>query len=241
MLIDYDGALASGEKRQQLADPPEPVIHVLQRLTADPRNTVVLISGAQRPVMERWFGKLLAGMIAENGMWVREWGGEWHAAGSQDKSWKPSLLNVLLQYADRIPGSFVEEREHSIALQYRAADPDQSRNLAAELRDNLVHFTANIDVQILQGHKVLEIRDAGVNKGRAAHRWLSNQGNDFILALGDVWSDEELFRILPPEAFSLRVGAGIVRPEHGLRTQDDVREFLRLLADTGIAAQASFP
>jgi len=233
LLIDYDGTFVSAEKQRQIPNPPEPVIQILQKLTADHGNTVVLISGAQRSVMERWFGSLLTGMIAENGMWVREWGGEWHAAGSQDQSWKPSLLNVLSQYADRIPGSFVEEKEHSIALQYKAADPDQSRNLATELMDNLVQFTANIDVQILLGHKVLEIRNAGVNKGRAANRWVSKSEHDFILALGAHRNGEDLFRSLPPDAFSLRVGASSIPSRSDLRTTDEVFAFLHLLVNSG--------
>lgn len=232
LLIDYDGALAPGEKRSHVPGPTESVLNILQRLTADQRNTVVLISSAQRSTLEQWFGNLLAGLIAGNGMWVREWDGDWNAAGSQDQSWKPALLNVLLQYADRMPGSFIEEKEHSIALQYRASDPDQSRSLTAELRDNLVHFTANIDVQILQGYKVLEIRNAGISKGRAAGRWLSKSGYDFILALGDDWTNEDLFRSLPHDSFSVRVGARKSRSRFALRTADEACEFLRFLADS---------
>jgi hypothetical protein len=46
----------------------------------------------------------------------------------------------------------------------RAADPDQSRYVATELMDNIVHFTANINVQDLQGDKAIEVRNDGVNK-----------------------------------------------------------------------------
>jgi len=41
-------------------------------------------------------------------------------------------------------------------------------------------FTANIDVQILQGNKVVEIRCGGVNKGIAIVRLLANQKYEFI-------------------------------------------------------------
>ncbi|MBP1624959.1 MAG: UDP-forming alpha,alpha-trehalose-phosphate synthase, partial [Acidobacteria bacterium] len=229
LLIDYDSALLPAERRPHLTAPPETSLNLLQRLAADHRNSVVLISGAQKPALEQWFRNLPVGMIAENGMWVREHEAEWQAAGSQNKSWKESLLNVLLQYADRIPGSFVEEKEHSITLQYWAADPDQSRNLASELMDNLVHFTANIDVQISQGYKVLEIRNAGVNKGRAANRWLSNPEYSFILAVGDDWTNDDLFRSLPPGAYCLRVGSARQRGRSDFRNSDEVSTFLRHL------------
>ena len=88
---------------------------------------------------------------------------------------------------------------------------------------------------MLQGNKVLEVRNAGVNKGRAAMHWLSKAGYDFILAIGDDRTDEDLFQILPAEAYSLRVGITKTHARFNLRDADDVREFLQRLADTGTA------
>ncbi len=229
LIVDYDNALVPIEKRHHLTAPSQPVMDLLQKLSADHQNTLVLISGAERGILERWFGNLPVGLVAESGMWLREWRGGWHVTGSHNGSWKPSLLPVLLQYADRLPGSFVEEKENSIALQYRAADPDQSRKVAAELMDNLVHFTANIDVQIIQEYRILEIRNAGVNKGRAANHWISKAEHDFILALGDEWDDEDLFRSLPSNAFALRVGATKLRARSDFQNSDEVCGFLRSL------------
>jgi trehalose 6-phosphate synthase/phosphatase len=229
LFIDYDGTLVPFERRPHLAAPTEAVLNLLDTFAADPRNTLVLISGRDKPTLEQWFGELPIGMVAEHGMWLRETGGDWHTTGSHSKDWKSSLLPVLLQSADRLPGAFVEEKEYSIAWHYRAADPDQSRLVATELMDHLVHFTANIDVQVFQGNKVLEVRNAGVNKGRAATHWLSRGEYDFILAIGDDWTDEDLFQSLPPEAYSLRVGLAKTRARFILRHPEDVSEFLRLL------------
>ena len=77
---------------------------------------------------------------------------------------------------------------------------------AKELTDYLLNFTANQDLQILQGKKVVEIRMAGLNKGLAALHWLESGTYDFILAAGDDWTDEDLFRVLPEKACSIKVG-----------------------------------
>ena len=163
-------------------------------------------------------------------MWLREKGLDWHTIGPHSKSWKSSLIPVLLQYADRLPGAFVEEKEFSIAWHYRAADSQHSSRVAAELMDNLMNFTANIDVQVFQENKVLEVRHAGVHKGRAAEYWISRSSYDFILAIGDDWTDEDLFQSLPSNAYSLRVGMAKTCAKFNLRHPDDVGEFLQLLA-----------
>ncbi|NLT68507.1 MAG: bifunctional alpha,alpha-trehalose-phosphate synthase (UDP-forming)/trehalose-phosphatase [Acidobacteria bacterium] len=230
LFIDYDGTLVPFEKRPQLATPSDSILELLQKLAADPCNTVVLISGRDKDTLERWFGVLPIGIVAEHGIWHREPGGKWETFGPYNKEWKASLLPVLVQYADRLPGSFVEEKEYSIAWHYRAADPEHARSVATELMDNLVQFTANIEVQILKGHKVLEIRNAGVNKGGAAKYWISKCARDFILAVGDDWTDEDLFRSLPPESYSLRVGMTKTHARYNLRNPDQVYRFLSNLA-----------
>ena len=113
---------------------------------------------------------------------------------------------ILDVYTDRIPGSFVEEKEFSLVWHFRKADPEIASRKAKELMDNLVNFTANIDVQILPGNKVIEVRNAGINKGDAIRSFLGKEKYDFILALGDDLTDEDMFRSLPKSAYSLKVG-----------------------------------
>jgi trehalose 6-phosphate synthase/phosphatase len=233
LFIDYDGTLVSFERRPLLAAPTETVLDILKGLTADTRNTIVLTSGRDKPTLEQWFGDIPMGIVAEHGVWLREKGCEWLTIGPHSRSWKSSLIPVLLQYADRLPGAFVEEKEFSLAWHYRAADPQHSSPIAAELMDNLVNFTANIDVQVFQENKVLEVRYAGVNKGSAAKYWISRSSYDFMLAIGDDWADEDLFQCLPANAHTLRVGLSKTCAEFNLRDPDDVCEFLRLL--TGLS------
>ena len=87
------------------------------------------------------------------------------------------------------------------------ADPEIASLKAKELVDVLVNFTANIDIQILPGNKIIEVRNAGINKGDASQHWLTKGGYDFIMALGDDLTDEDLFKSMPESAYSLKVGS----------------------------------
>ncbi len=87
-------------------------------------------------------------------------------------------------------------------------------------------ITANIDVQVLQGSKVIEVKSAGVNKGTTALHWLSTYDHDFILAVGDDWTDEYLFMALPEHAYSIKVGMTQSHAKYNVR---DCGEVLNLL------------
>ncbi len=56
---------------------------------------------------------------------------------------------------------------------------------------NLIHF------------KVVEIRPVGIDKGSSALYFLSKDYFDFILAIGDDITDEDLFKALPEYAYTI--------------------------------------
>ncbi len=231
LFLDYDGTLVPFMRRPSLASPSAAVIDILTRLSTDQQNMIVLISGRDRTTLEEWFGHLPIGIAAEHGYWLREAGFDWHMLKHTNTDWKARLMPVFQQYADRLPGSFIEEKDHSLAFHYRAADPDQAGPLASEFTDHLMNFTANIDVQVLQGSKVVELRQAGVNKGIAAMHWMSKGDFDFIIGIGDDWTDEDLFLALPKSAFSLRVGVTNTQAQYNLRGVEDVLKLLRSMID----------
>jgi trehalose 6-phosphate synthase/phosphatase len=144
--------------------------------------------------------------------------------------WKPSILPILETYIDRLPGSFIEEKEFSYAWHYRGADPELGPLRAKELMEHLVDFTANIDVNVLQGNKVIEVKSAGVNKGSAGLYWKAETEPDFILAAGDDFTDEHLFMALPQSAFSIRVGITQTYARYNVKSYEQVLGLLEQLA-----------
>ncbi len=230
LLLDYDGTLVPLARRPDQAKPTETTMKILQSLGADHRNTVILISGRERATLERWFGTLPIGLAAEHGIWIREPGSQWKLLQQVSNAWKKNIIPILEQYADRLPGAFVEEKEYSVCWHYRSADPEQSQALARELTDHLVTYTANIDLQVLQGKKVIEIRNSGIDKGRAAFQLIAVHKPDFILAVGDDVTDEDLFHHLPKGGYSIRVGNGDTRASYALREPADVLKLLESLS-----------
>jgi trehalose 6-phosphate synthase/phosphatase len=198
-------------------------------LSSDPATHVVIVSGRDRHTLGDWLGQLDVGLVAEHGAWMRDPGREWRTLKHFKSDWKQGVMPILQQYADRLPGAFVEEKDLSLGWHYRNADPDQAKMLAAELTDNIVTFTANIDVHVLQGNKVVEVRNAGVDKGIAALEWLSRGEYDFVLGVGDDWTDEDLFKALSDRGISIRVGLTRTHAQYNLRTPADVIALLESL------------
>jgi trehalose 6-phosphate synthase/phosphatase len=222
-----------------LARPDHEVLELLIGLAASARNEVMIVSGRPRRDLEEWFGALPVALMAEHGVWLRPRGGEWRMLKAITTDWKERVRPILQTYVDRLPGAWLEEKEFSLAWHYRRADLEQASRRAHELLDALAGFTRNIDVQVLEGNKVLEVRNSGVNKGSAATEWLGRLGPDFILAIGDYWTDEDLFRALPPTAYSVRVGLANTAARYYLGNHMAVRRVLRELSQ--VAGETTGP
>jgi trehalose 6-phosphate synthase/phosphatase len=230
LFLDYDGTLVPFASLPRLARPDAELLELLSSLGADPINEVVVVSGRPRRDLEEYFGRLPVSLVAEHGIWLRPRGGDWRMLKTVTADWKERVRPILQLYVDRLPGALLEEKEYSLAWHYRSADPEQASVRSKELIDDLAGYTRNIDVQVLEGNKVVEIRNTGVNKGAAAMEWLGDPKPDFILAIGDDWTDEDLFRALPPTAFSVRLGVATTSARYYLSSYTTVRRVLRELS-----------
>jgi len=235
MLLDYDGTLVPFAGKPARAKPGDEVIELLEELTKSPKNDVVLISGRDKDTLEKWFGSLNIGLVAEHGVWTKEKGREWKKIQTLSSDWKGEVRPILELYVDRTPGSFVEEKEFSLVWHYRKAEHRLGDMRARELANDLVNLTANLNLQVLQGSKVVEVKNAGVNKGRAALRWISRKKWDFILAVGDDLTDEDVFKVLPARAWSIKVRFSASTARFNLGSPSQVRALLKEMLAGSIA------
>jgi trehalose 6-phosphate synthase/phosphatase len=241
LFLDYDGTLVPFASSPRLARPDPELLELLARLGGDESNEVVIISGRSRRDLEEWFARLPVGLVAEHGTWLRSNGGSWRLFKNITAEWKDRVRPILQLYVDRLPGALLEEKDFALAWHYRRADPDQARVRAQELLDTLADYTRNIDLQVLEGRKVIEVRPSGINKGTAALDWLKDREADFILGIGDDWTDEDLFRALPAEACSVRVGVANTAARYYLSSHTDVRRWLSELSEAGAPDQPREP
>ena len=228
LFFDYDGTLVPIVKHYRDAAPNSDLLGLLCELANDSRNELVIVTGRDHATIRDWIAIDNCSFIAEHGAWIMEKNGQWKNLKTLHAQWKEQILPILETYSDRLPGSFVEEKDFSLTWHFRNVEPELGMLRAKELTDYLINFTANQDLQILQGKKVVETRMSGINKGMAALHWLESGQYDFILAAGDDVTDEDLFRVLPDKAFSLKVGLTASLARFNVMNH---KEFIRLLQD----------
>lgn len=233
IFLDYDGTLIDFYNDPLKAAPDNDLMDLLKELYEDENNKVVIISGRKKETLEQWIGHLPIDIIAEHGAWFRKQGAEWEIANDLSKDWKNDFYPLLKQFEMRTPGSFVEEKDYSLAWHYRRVDKAWGEVRAKELVNNLKYVAADLGLQLLEGNKVIEIKSANINKGNAAKEWLKQYPADFILTIGDDHTDEDTFKAMPKEAFSIKVGAGFSSATYFLKNPAEVRSFLKRLIRKG--------
>ncbi len=227
LFLDYDGTLSWFKKDPEDAKPDKQLYSILMELAADEKNTVVIISGRDKETLGRWFDDTCnIHFIAEHGVWLRKPGKSWKMLEQIDNEWKASVQPLLEYYVDQTPRSFIEKKNFSLVWHYRISDPDLSLQRAWELKDELRTLTSNLNLEIMDGDKVLEIKYAGINKGRAAIQKMGTNKYDFILAIGDDWTDEYTFDAMPEAAYTIKVGAKATKASYYIESVDLVRELL---------------
>ncbi len=234
MMLDYDGTLVGFRGKPSQAGPDEKILTLLRKLSSDEKNTVVVVSGRDKQTLDNWLSSLDIRLIAEHGAWIQQKDGQWkHVDPTITTEWKNVIRPILELYSDRTPGSLVEEKDFSLVWHYRRAEPDLGYVRTQELRVAISDLTANLDVGVFEGSKILEIRQLGINKGRAAERWLEQESWDFVMAAGDDYTDEEMFAVMPHKAYSIKVGIGISKARFNVDTVVEFRTLLeKLLGDS---------
>ncbi len=230
ILLDYDGTLVSFKPEPHLAKPDAEVLALLEGLRDSEANKLVIISGRDKDTLGDWLGHLDLEMSAEHGVW-RFQKSNWELAHGITNSWKKDIRPVLEAMVERTPGSFIEEKDYSIAWHYRKIDKALGEKRIREFRDVLLYLTANLDLQVLEGNKVVEVKNSGVNKGNATLKWVNSSDWDFILAIGDDNTDEDIFKALPDFGYSIKVGRDKTAAKYSLFGVKKVRALLKELVE----------
>jgi len=226
IFLDYDGTLVNFRSNPLLANPTKRLHEVLEELAGDSKNKVVLISGRDRAILQKWFGDTRLDMVAEHGVWYRKDQKNWKEFQQPDVSWKKELAPVFEEFVDRTPGSFLEEKNYSLAWHYRKTDTGLAEIRKHEFMDKMSQDISGKNLQIMEGNKVLEIKNSEVNKGTAAQHWIEERKWPFILAIGDDYTDEDTFKALPEHGISLKVGFSATAANYNIDSVEDVMKLL---------------
>jgi trehalose 6-phosphate synthase/phosphatase len=240
ILLDYDGTLRELEPHPDLAIPTPEIRALLRELAALPATDVHIVSGRRRRNLEQWFGRLPVYLCAEHGYLARSPGGEWHTLVELDLSWLRPIERLLRRVAAEVPGAHVERKSCSVAWHYREAEPEYGTWRAHELLNDLGQHLAGAPAEILQGHRVVEVRARGVDKGVYVRSVFPNGKEPwrFVIGLGDDRTDNDLLDALPAGSVAGHVGGLLPRDQAGEGPREhihvvgpgEVRALLRELA-----------
>jgi trehalose 6-phosphate synthase/phosphatase len=198
------------------------------------QNKIVIISGRKKETLGAWLNKLPVDLVGEHGMWSKEEGGNWiQNGGNTDTEWKEESMDIMNFYVDRTPGSFVEEKSHSLAWHYRKVEKGLGEVRKSELTSHLKHMMNERGFHVLDGDHVIELKPDYTNKGKVARQISDQHQPDFTICVGDDTTDEYMFEALPNEAFTIKVGIGSSHARFGLESVKEVRALLDRLISLG--------
>lgn len=239
VFLDYDGTLAPLESHPELAIPNQQTIDLLRDLAEDKRNTIVLVSGRSPENLENWFGHMPIQLVAEHGSFIKLSNDTWRPTTSQSVEWKDPVMKLMQEITDKCSGSVIENKSLSIAWHYRNTETENGFQRSRELINSMAALVSEYHLQVCEGHFVVEVRLRGIDKGTVARVWLKQQKPawDFILAIGDDKTDEDLFRILPENAYSIRVGMVPTLARFNIPDQENTMALLTKLSCTFASLQ----
>jgi trehalose 6-phosphate synthase/phosphatase len=212
-MFDYDGTLTPIVKDPQAALPSDRVIRTIKTLAADPRNAVWIISGRDQAFLDEWMGHISElGLSAEHGCFIRQPStDDWENLTEKfDMAWQKEVMEIFQHYTERTQGSFIERKRVALTWHYRRADPEYGAFQAKECKKHLENTVAKKwDVEVMSGKANLEVRPTFVNKGFIAKRLVDEYGSEegqppeFVLCLGDDFTDEGVYPVLRPSSRTL--------------------------------------
>lgn len=226
LFLDYDGTLTGFVANPQDAKPDTELKNIIKSISA--KSQTVIISGRDKDTLGTWFKNQSVDLVAEHGVWVKQKNQktDWELYAEVDDSWKEEIRKVMEYYVLRTPGAFIEEKHHSLVWHYRKVESGLGDLRMRELFSHLKYMASGYNLQVLEGNMVLEIKRPDINKGRAASALMKGQEYDFILAIGDDWTDEDTFKAMPKNAFTIRVGYAYTQANYNIKSFKEVRNLL---------------
>ncbi|MBZ4651743.1 MAG: putative trehalose-6-phosphate synthase [Proteiniphilum sp.] len=228
ILLDYDGTLSPFTKMPEDAVPSEQLLDLLRRMSADKRNKVVINSGRNHQILDKWFDGLPLDFAAEHGVFYKD-DGVWHRHIMEKIIWDEEILEIIQHTIEKTPRSHLEQKDAALVWHYRNVDVWLAELRSQQLVNALIGPCSRLNLQIVPGNKIVEIKSPDYNKGSEVIRRLEKETYDFVLAIGDDTTDEDMFRALPPYGISIKVGSFSPAAKYRIPLQSSVIPFLNKL------------
>lgn len=230
ILLDYDGTLRPfvNTPNPFAARPSLRLKRMLKKLAEQDNTTLVIVSGRPKKTLERWFRGIPAFLAAEHGAWTR-YGGQWTHTDVNFDVIKKKVRPIIERFVSRTAGSELEEKDYALVWHYRNVPPELAFVRSQELRRELTDALEDDAIGVFAGNMIIEIKPTDVNKGYVATEVEALCPADFILCAGDDYTDEDMFRQLPTDAYTIKIGNGETKARFRLDNEKTIIALLERL------------
>lgn len=231
VILDYDGTIRDfvSSPQPSSAKPSASLKRILGGIASQKNTTLCVVSGRTRAALDSWFGDMPITLAAEHGAWTKS-GTEWKSVKTKFAQYKPAIIDLLHQYAERTAGAEIEEKDFSVVWHYRNVPTELAYVRNVSINRDLQTMLAETGIKVHFGEKIIEIKPQSISKGKVVQDLVRSHSPDFMLCAGDDYTDEDMFAVLPSSAYTIKVGSEY----SGARYQvTDVQKLLRLLKTLG--------
>jgi len=197
LALDYGGTLVPSAPYPEVAYPTPALRALLSQLAQTPRVKVVVVSG--RPLSDLCAVLPVRGIayIGTHGLELRT------ATGETRYLIPPGAFTTVIACLRRdltplfagTPGLLLEDKRHALALHYHLVRPEEGECAMAQFLAVVRWYQRKgVALEVIQGHRVVEVRPLGVNKGSAVQALLEPRDNKtLVLYMGADPTDEDEF------------------------------------------------
>ncbi len=199
---DFDGTIAPlcDDPDASTVDPS--AFTALRILSELPNTEVCIISGRSLSDLRERFSAV------DRVRLVGSHGGEFdtgpsHTLAESERITLERARAIMANSAQDLPGSFIEEKPHSLSFHFRLTKAARKLSVVEALARELDGVVGGF---LRRGKDVLEFSAKETNKGLALERMLQHANSTVSLFIGDDVTDEDAFAKLGESGISVKVG-----------------------------------
>ncbi|HYM82515.1 MAG TPA: trehalose-phosphatase [Candidatus Limnocylindria bacterium] len=230
LACDYDGTLTPIAEAPEKARLPVRARKLMERVTSRHDVRLAVLSGRKLDDLQRQIGVNGAFLAGGSGLETARPDGTREVHVTPEQSLPTELRSQLEAWCQRFQGSWVEDKQVSFALHYRAVAPDLQPAFGAGVRRRVRPFKSQS--KLVHGKRVFELMPAvSWDKAAAVGHWLGDGPIDgTLLYFGDDTNDEPVYEVVRERGgIAVAVGRTVSRAEYVIPSAEEVLWFLEWL------------